>query len=102
MYVTACDLEKSFTFDNKSSQSTSHVATPHGREEWTRARCVQLSVQYLLQPSSITQPPIRYIHGFTPHKWTHDDSIYCGYQVAGMGELCWSNAGHTILGDSEI
>ena len=36
--MTACDLEKSFTFDNKSfpkSFEKSHVATPHGRK-WNR------------------------------------------------------------------
>jgi len=43
LYVTARDLEKSFTFDNKSSPKSfgkSHVTTLHSRK-WTRPAIVQ-------------------------------------------------------------
>jgi len=59
--MTACDLEKSFTFDNKSSPKSfgkNRVTTPVGRK-WTRPLRM-LAVQCPLQTSPITQPRVAY------------------------------------------
>ena len=61
LYMTACDLEESFIFDNKSSPESfgkSRTATPHSRK-WTRPLRV-LAVQCPQQMSPMNQPPVRY------------------------------------------
>jgi len=65
--VNACDLEKSLTFDGKSSANSSEIScvvTPRGRK-WTHLLSV-LGVQCPLQMSLITQPWVQRIRNAVP------------------------------------
>jgi len=71
-YVTACDLEKSSIFDNKSSPKSfgkSRIATPHGKKKWTRLLRV-LAVQWPLQTSPVTAASMLHPHHTDGHTTT--------------------------------